>query len=500
MDQPVYLQLIYEARQRCRNAYSYIDPMSAGLRQTRNQIFDAGGRPDIDELMVGINPIRSAVVKLVSTPRTLKHVLRRFDECWSTLHGEIDFDDLFVCCVLRFGVPEAFNFLLRTIGELRKGESFPASESGRRDEAKRKELVQRNWQAAVEGMSRQSESARALVTFLFPDGGVEFSGGHYLQRICPQGVRHYSPTDYWRRLLAEELEPSEIRDQEVLKNMQDWEESPTTSDLAKRMQSSDEFGAVWEHFAETTNVPDLPGLATQLCSLVLRSNGAHASMERGQADGSALIRVWRRANRTLEQDDSTRQWLTEQVRRAVPTSLRLANDLYYYFASRKYGVVRPADRDQIRQQFLEVVKRSFPKENPSLLVASIDRSYPYLLRHLVVPPGDIEDGKSKFSDPSAWQWFAPVIVAAAELSPDAVAPQVMCLFGEVDHGMGGTANVQFDSVAVENMFGNLTQRLMNVLSGYNAAADTAQPTVGLPSGFFEILRDHARHWLQEQRR
>jgi len=55
-----------------------------------------------------------AAAALLNTPRALRHVLGRTYIAWlDSLHGEIDWDDLFILNILRHTTPECFAFLLR---------------------------------------------------------------------------------------------------------------------------------------------------------------------------------------------------------------------------------------------------------------------------------------------------------------------------------------------------------------------------------------------------
>jgi hypothetical protein len=52
------------------------------------------------------------IPKLLKTPRSLKATLRRTVKTWDILHGEIDLNDLIILNVLRYGAPEALDFLM----------------------------------------------------------------------------------------------------------------------------------------------------------------------------------------------------------------------------------------------------------------------------------------------------------------------------------------------------------------------------------------------------
>ena len=50
---------------------------------------------------IGCAHIGNAIASIVRTPRAIKSALRRTRSAWSQLHGEVDFDDLLLVCILR---------------------------------------------------------------------------------------------------------------------------------------------------------------------------------------------------------------------------------------------------------------------------------------------------------------------------------------------------------------------------------------------------------------
>ena len=68
----------------------------------------------------------------------------------------------------------------------------------------------------------------------------------------PQGIQHDEPTDYFQRLMAEQLAPGELRDQTVLSDIESWLQS-RSQQLVDRLSGAedggDRYARVCEHFA-----------------------------------------------------------------------------------------------------------------------------------------------------------------------------------------------------------------------------------------------------------
>ena len=168
----------------------------------------------------------------------------------------------------------------------------------------------------------------------------------------PQGVQESDPIDYFRRIAAEELSPSELHDQAVLRDIDQWKATGTGSLLGQLLVSSDaddEYARVWEHFSDRHSDAELMELVEQLVAKIKERDGSAAA-----ADHRALIGLWRRCNRRLRRNEHV-DWLRALITNAVPVSLHLANGLFYYWAG-DHGIVDGAARSAIRQSIVETVR------------------------------------------------------------------------------------------------------------------------------------------------
>lgn len=64
-----------------------------------------------------------AMNALIKTPRDAKYALRRAYKAWEIIAGEVNIFDLMAVNVLRYGVPEAFDFMIKNFDTLRR--NFP---------------------------------------------------------------------------------------------------------------------------------------------------------------------------------------------------------------------------------------------------------------------------------------------------------------------------------------------------------------------------------------
>src|SRR5205823_1890707 len=83
----------------------------------------------------------------------------------------------------------------------------------------------------------------------------------------PQGVHESEPVDYFRRIAAEELTPSELRDQSVLRDIDEWKATRKGALIDRLLNSTDtneEYARLWEHFSDRHTDAELKELVEQL--------------------------------------------------------------------------------------------------------------------------------------------------------------------------------------------------------------------------------------------
>ncbi|MDW8039657.1 MAG: hypothetical protein RMI90_16690, partial [Thermoguttaceae bacterium] len=233
-----------------------------------------------------------ALAIVLSTPRFLKHALRRTLWAWGwpnedqetkkhKLAGELKWDSLLALNALRGGAPEAFSFLERRWDRLRR--EFTQQSEGTREEERTR--VQEDWKATVEKVDWDVRAVRELIDFILPhtpqwlDSKNESSV--YGQLSCPQGLWKKR---YWYRAINEWLGPSQIRDQMVLQDIQNWLNTHQ-SRLIEQLQTSNAYPKVFARWAVRVfpeHLEKVPQLVSELHRAIESSLSAHSKEEQNQ--------------------------------------------------------------------------------------------------------------------------------------------------------------------------------------------------------------------------
>ncbi len=425
------------------------------------------------------------ICQLAKTPRLLKLILRNTYRSWDELHGELDFDDILVANVLRFAAPEAFEFLLEHKGEIRG----LIMDGIRKNRDARFNAIEEKWSTATQTVSWDTVSAKSMAQFLFP--AWQNRGGG--KPPTPQGVQVSYPADYWARLLVGELDDQEIHDQEVLRAIQGWKNNPDGAHfrgkaLSEILGTDEAFANLFEHFARLLlDGKDFRNLAAQLFAKALETQGPSANKD----SVPGFISLWRLSlKQPLEESDHI-QWVQEEISKALPISLHLANDIYYYWRSnsdqdvefkKRYPAIRTAMVDRAKELF---------SGKPNALISAIDPNFMYSSFHFCFIFSSEAEGGASFL-PSDWEWFSELLVTAAEINSQLMIPQIACFIVKEEMGVH-EFHYTYDEKGVADLFGKQIARLMKTLSkeifldGYNAR-ETKR---------FLVLRETTQKWLKE---
>lgn len=361
----------------------------------------------------GENTPIAAMVALLATPRSLKHVLRRVDYTWERLHGEVELDDVLILAVLRHSAAPAFTFLTQNVEALRLD---PV------DTLPRTKTVKGDW----------DECRRELPNPAAVKDLVELLGIRQLREApvlsgtdSPQGVRVAEPTDYFGRVLSEAIDGDEIRDQTVLRDVERWQAERDATLVTKLVDAAEgraRYALVWEHFSSRQSDADLMVITEAVVATVLERDGA-------SADGShpALISLWRACIRRFPRDRHA-AWIRDLILSAVPTSLNLANDLFSWWTGDN-GIVTISERTRIRadvvKRFRDVVQAGGD------LARVLSPQYPYSVLLLITQFG----AETDISAYRAWQdYLPPILIDGARQKPEVVIPELANLVGDEQSG------------------------------------------------------------------
>jgi KAP family P-loop domain len=396
----------------------YIDPRNGDKRKSRLNLDEPVG-----ELLryfrrtSGDTPAH-ALATLLGSPRRLKHLVRRVDRLWNSLRGEVDLDDVIVLAALRdLDDRSVFNFLAENID--------PAREEPK-GELDRTKSVKAAWKSLVE-RTPDGDSVQRLINVL----GIEQLTTDRFGRSqdAVQGA-HVAEPDYFRRILAEQMAPGEVRDQVVLSDMDSWKRDrggPMFARLLAATEDAKTYVQMWEYFSDRITDEELLELADALIEATLSADGSAATME----TQPALLAVWRRINRRIIRRPQSVDWLSGQIERAIPISLRMAVDLLYYYANDRSGILPDGGWVIVRRRMLDAARTAFISVE-TLLRAIVDGSVKqrYALLHFVRPP----DHRDDLIDirPEDRAWLAPLLIQAARQQPQQVIPNVLLMFGDND--------------------------------------------------------------------
>lgn len=457
------LRLIRSFREYCLVRYrDDIDPFEPNRRESRTLFASS---PEIDRFAAAGRTaprVIDALSKLLSTPRILKTCLRRTWLAWQALHGELDFDDLLVCSALRAAAPDAFLFIHEHIGKLRYLSSPSTTGSDReRDDKDRDSLIQ-ELQARDKDTQWDHGAASSLISFLFPGWAKQTSGRTpSSQRILVDG-----PTDYWARMNSERVPTGDIRDQDVLKAILCWRKDRSKQVLAGHMFAEailyvDRFADKVEQFGALLDGREVRDIAGGLFDLINKLEDVGGGSEK-----PGFIQLWRLS--LTKEPDSHHEWVVGQVYQALRTSLRFANDIYYYWRHDSEHPSSHSPTPGLRNRIVGLARDAYERD-PRIYIGTIERTYPWSTYHLIVYHGSPEGGGPGIENED-WTWFGSPLMQAWDMEPDLVLPQIVVLLttGDAKRAERGQVTYEYSfTVAVaERVFGQeqlpkLMEKLLN---------------------------------------
>jgi energy-coupling factor transporter ATP-binding protein EcfA2 len=456
---------------------TYIDPISSEKRQDR-----LGLENVTDSTMRYLrrthgDSAADAIAALLTSPRNLKHFIRDVDRAWDQLRGEVELNDLIVLTALRHGAPAAFDFIVDNVEAARSERKERDAFAG--DAVK---TIKPRWEKLRNSLA-QPTMVQNLVDVL--DLNQLNSDSTVSSQSSPQGIHNGEPVDYLGRILAGQLLPGEIRDQDVLRDIEMWKNARSGAmleKLATATPESDEYVAVWRHYAHRFSFEQVIDIAGALANALLITLGANASMQH-----PAMGAVWRQSSRYMERDTKT-AWLIEQIQTVLPTSLGFATDLFQYFGSVADGIVTGAHRAQVRAALVESARASL--NTADSLLASLGSQHEVPLTRLVYPPpSDQPPDTISFS---SWGWLVDLIIEAARTNEERVVPDVAVLVGDTMQGFRtGTFERRYILKRdwMTEIFGPRTDDMLHILADYHGGQEHALGA-----------RKEAKMWLAERAR
>lgn len=458
-----------------RAAFSYIDPHPARSQGDKLLLeLEGSGGLMVYLRRAGRDSPLDALVELLDSPRSLKHVLRRVNLSWSELHGEAELEDILIVSALRHGAEPAYRFLLQEIDAARHEPDslLPRTVN-----------VKSDWEELIRSLP-VGVAVQKLVDLM---GIEQLSSDRTLGATrSPQGVHLFEPVDYFRRIVAERLEPSEIHDQSVLRDIDEWRRSRSDRLVSSLVTREDNkmYVRVWEHFSfRHENVDELVYLTEEISRRILEREASSAS-----ATHSALLALLRCRERLRGRQNL--KWIQRVILSAVPVSLRFTNEFYRYWVQEDDSIVSRHEGDVIRHSIVESVRAQVRSGDD--LVRILTSEMPYQVGALVTDGGE-RRGDREFEE---WrEYLAPILVQGATRSPELVLPEVANMVG--DERSGVTAGPAHAPVFVNRykivrarmtaVFGNRLREMLSLLANYDG-----------DNPYVVRAKPEAQSWLDEE--
>jgi hypothetical protein len=408
LDAKLVWQLLLIVRALCLKRFEDIDP----AQETRQSMWTA---PDESRdpflAALGVRTTGSAAAKLFDTPRQLKQALRYAWLAWNELHGEVDFDDVFVISLIRSAKPSVYALINDHIGYLRDGAS-------KRDAPAAPLAFPTALSAAVNGDPR-AEAVRHLLSIVFP-GWLNGEPPDESKRR-PQGflARH---TDYWVRYNSFDIGAQ--RDQPVLQAMRRWRQ---TRDLEfVELLSAPEAGKA-EAFLRAIVSPEelLVLLEDVVINEVFRDRRDWTNL--GHIPEGVPV-VWRLMREKAMPAESLVRTLHDLVDRFLTINLAVVYSIVYLFAhSSEVGLVIPVDAaarlgGRFRHLFANVVTG-----RPRLLARMLEGTHPALLHWICWTIERARRADYAGLPMPEWAGLSKTIIAAAKLYPRVMIPPILLL-------------------------------------------------------------------------
>ena len=463
------------------SAYSDIDPHPSRSSGNKFQLHLVRSPDKIKQMEEsGSETFLGTLVSLLQTPRALKHFVSHVNRSWTKLHGEAELDDIIILSALRHGAPQAFTFLLVNIDAARGcyTEDMPRILNA-------KVLnVKDDWKALLKSEPK-ARAVQYLVNLLRIDQLIMDSAPEFPR--SPQGVYLVEPVDYFSRVVAQELAPSEVRDQGVLRHIDRWksgERSLLVEGLTLTSDVDQDYVNIWQHFADMHTKSDLIALTQLVVARMCENGGASAS-----GDHPALSALRRAFNRVDGQGESVK-WLTDLITSVVPVSLVLVDGLLYFWTGAN-EVICGTSTGTVQR-----VVKSFRLQLQSTedLVRVLSKKYPASIRDFTSIITTIK-GSVEFE---MWcQYFESLIIKGVRLHRHMLFPELVNLALENGqpfplHKIGTSGSLNQATIDRQRLKMLFKTRLDEVLMLLSESEGTDSRTLRAKSDASEWLRERTK--------
>lgn len=490
-----YFAEIYESfRDHCLKAFDDIPLEGEESRYRRIITVNIKERNEVGRQMGAmINNEADKIAALIDSPRNLKHALRRTYKAWQSLHGEIEFDDLFIANAIRVSELGVFNFIHENISDIRwlNRQGIKGEEEQTEKNALKEKL------ANVTKSPSRNEAIDILLKFLFPYLKYSLTFGY----VATQGFSINNFTDYWERMLREKLDDGEISDQEVAKSIITWKENNDDLPVYKNLRLAQAVSEIvgfpekLEQFGELLlNTKQVHELTSQLFQIVFCEKGLKDEYFPGRNELKKLMESIEFKMDILSEGNRSRPfyhftWLVDEVSKFLPYSLLVAARIYHYWLLWDFDPNLTEDRDIAYSAVLEKAKSCYSNNHIFINAIKDDDS---AVNEFYYALNNKHRHVGKEINPIDWQWLADLLIKNLETYYLIITSQILELF-VFQERMASNSSWILNSLGLQIFFQKKTKDIMMLLS----KLDTDQFT-GKRKLMAEAARKQATKWLNDQ--
>jgi len=373
----------------------------ASKEDMRDKIREILNQRPIDEL--------ETLTAIIENPRNLKHILRRTYRSWQTLHGEIDFDHLFIANVLRIAAPNAFNFIHENIRDIYW---LGQKERKEEDEKPRREKLQTKLSNLFTDGPAKHENVEKVISFLFPYWEYRyFSGAETIQ-----GLSDFKYSNYWERIIREKLNEAEISDQEFVRAVHSWKANKDMSvyraqSLASATIDVPEFPKKLYQFRELLDGNDVHVLLSQVFDVIFHAGGTYTINFPGRDEFKQLM--WEKSY------IDHRQWLISEVTKLYNFNLSIAVQVFSHFTV----IIDNEVGQNICNILIDNAKSVY--SNRELFIEAVQssptsiRDFVGILNHHYEKYGYVESTNEK------WRWLADLLLDCERTHRTVIIQQIV---------------------------------------------------------------------------
>jgi hypothetical protein len=369
------------------------------------------------------------IATLIDSPRNLKHALRRTYKAWQSLHGEIEFDDLFIANAIRVSELGVFNFIHENIADIR----WLDRQGIKKEEEQTEKNALKEKLANVMKSPSRNEAIDILLKFLFPYLKFSLTFGY----VAIQGFSKDNPTDYWERMIRERLDDEEISDQEVARAIINWKDNKDDLPVYKNLRLAQALNEITgfpkkvkqfgELLLDTQHVHKLTG---QLFQVVYREKGLKDENFSGRNELNKLMseiefKMSLSSKKDLVSPFNHFTWLVEEVNKLFPYSLLIAARVYdYWFLWSALDPSYTEDHNTAYRTVLEKAKSCYSDNNTFInAIKADDNAVSEFIRALL----NKRRNDPQFV-PNDWRWLKDLLISNMQTNYPIIVPQILEAF------------------------------------------------------------------------